>query len=119
MKYDLTETEKEILNYLWENGEWTSGAEFWEYFNNNGRPSKRQTVNTFLARMVDKGLLVKHGKKYMYTYSKKEFEQQRAKEVLNEMFEGSIKKFLSALTGKQQITEYEAEDLKKYIDDLS
>lgn len=119
MKYELTDTEKEILNYLWNNGKWTSGAEFWEYFNNNGRPSKRQTVNTFLTRMTEKGLLVKHGKKYMYAYSRNEFEQQRAKEVLNEMFDGSVKKFLTALTGTQQITVSAADDLKKYIDDLS
>lgn len=119
MKLELTEIETEILNYLWDNGEWTSAAEFWIYFNENGRPSKRQTVNTFLTRMTDKGLLVKHDKKYMYALSRKEYEQELAKEVLSEMFDGSLKKFLSSLTGNQKITECEAEDLKKYIDDLA
>ena len=69
--------------------------------------------------MTDKGLLVKHDKKYMYALSRKEYEQELAKEVLSEMFDGSLKKFLSSLTGNQKITECEAEDLKKYIDDLA
>ena len=55
----------------------------------------------------------------MYALSRKEYEQELAKEVLSEMFDGSLKKFLSSLTGNQKITECEAEDLKKYIDDLA
>lgn len=118
MKFELSETEREILNFLWDNGHWTSGAEFWDYFNSTGSSRKRQTINTYLTRMVDKGLLIKHDKKYMYRYNKKEFESKKAEEILITMYDGSFKKFLSALTGSKKINENEANDLKKYIDSL-
>lgn len=117
MNFFLPETEKEIMNILWAKKQWMSGAEFWEYFNANGKSCKRQTINTYLTRMAEKGLLVKHQCKYMYAYTKEEFDQKKANEVLD-MYEGSLKNFLSAITGGKKITHEEAEELRTYIDSL-
>lgn len=117
MNFFLPEAEKEIMNILWAKKQWMSGAEFWEYFNANGKPCKRQTINTYLTRMAEKGLLVKHQRKYMYAYTKEEFDQKKANEVLD-MYEGSLKNFLSAITGGKKITHEEAEELRTYIDSL-
>lgn len=119
MKYILSsQTEQEILDYLWENKQWTSGAGFWVYFNEHGKVRKRQTVNTYLTRMVEKGLLVKNGTKYMYAFTKEEFEQKKAKEFIDTMYGGSLQNLVTALTGNKKINKKEKEDLKKYLDDL-
>ena len=52
MHFSLTNTEKDILELLWEKKSWMSGADFWDYFNQQGRNFKRQTVNTYLSRMT-------------------------------------------------------------------
>lgn len=118
MKYEISSNEQDILEVLWTTGQWTSGADFWEYFNSHNKQCKRQTVNTYLSRMTDKGLLVKNGKKYMYVFTREEFEAKKAEEILNTLYDGSIKKFVSALTGAKKINNDEAVKLKKYLDEF-
>lgn len=115
MFFNLSETEKNILELLWKKQCWMSGAEFWEYFNANGKPSKRQTINTYLSRMVDKGILIKHGTKYMYVHSRTEWEEKKAHEILSTLFDGSLKKFVVALTGNKKISQKDAEELRAYL----
>lgn len=116
MKFNLTGLEKEIMNYIWDRKRWTSGAELWDYFNRNGMSHKRQTVNTYLTRMTEKGLLVKHEKKYMYSFTKEELDQKIANEILEDLYEGSLQNFITAFTAKKKITPEEAIQLKRIID---
>ncbi len=118
MKFSLTEMEQEILEYLWNSRSWTSGAEFWKLLNDRGRECKRQTVNTYLSRMADKGLLIRDGKKYMYAYNREEFDSEKADELLHSMYGGTIKNFVAALTGGNKIKKEDADELKKYLDSL-
>lgn len=118
MKFNLTQMEQDILELLWQTGSWTSGAEFWEYFNSHSKPCKRQTVNTYLTRMTEKGLLVKNKRKYMYAFTEEEFQGKRAEEVLNSMYHGQIKNFVAALGGFKKFSKEEVADLKEYLDQL-
>lgn len=118
MHFSLTNTEKDILELLWEKKAWMSGADFWDYFNQQGRNFKRQTVNTYLSRMTEKGLLVKNKTKYIYAYTREEFEEKRASEILDTMYKGSLKNFVVALTGNVKLSPDEAAELKDYLDSL-
>lgn len=118
MLYKLLDIEQTILELLWKTGQWMSGADFWNYFNSHGREMKRQVVNTYLARMVDKGLLVKNGTKYIYAYTKEEFDRHQAAEVLNSMYHGSLRNFIVAATGNRRLNHEEAEALRDYLDNL-
>lgn len=118
MKFSLTPMERDIMIFLWKNKRWTSGAEFWEYLNQSGRESKRQTVNTYLTRMADKGLLVKNGTKYMYAYTEEQFESERAKEILDTVYNGTIQDFFVALIGGKKIKKEDAKEIKHYLDQL-
>ena len=118
MRFDLSETEKSILELSWSRKCWMAGAEFWSQLNEQGRSFKRQTVNTYLSRMSDKGLLIKNKTKYIYAFTKEEFEEKRAAEVLNTMYNGSLKNFLTALTGNIKISPDEASELRNYLDKL-
>lgn len=115
MKYHLSKMEQEIMDLLWERRKWMAGAGVWEYLNENGRECKRTTVNTYLTRMTEKGLLVKDGTKYIYRYNREEFENKQANEILEGFFGGSLARFLAALSGGKGIGEKEAEELKDYL----
>lgn len=119
MKFSLSNTEIEIMEVLWETKEWKSGVNFWEYFNSCVRPIKRQTMNTYLLRMVTKGILVKSKTKYMYAFSREEFERKKSEEILDTLYEGSFKKFISALSGSKKIKKEEMIELKEYLDKLN
>ncbi len=118
MKFFLSKTEQAILNLLWKNQRWMSGVEFWKYFNANGKPCKRQTINTYLTRMTDKGILVKNERKYMYTYKKEEWDQKKANEIITTMFDNSLKNFIVAITGSRKLSKKEAEELKEYLSQI-
>lgn len=118
MRFHLTKTEQDILELIWEKKQWMSGANFWEYFNSHGKACKRSTVCTYLTRMTDKGLLVKNGTKYIYAYTKEEFEEKKAIELLDTMYDGSLGNFLSALTAKKKLDEKETMELREYLDNL-
>lgn len=119
MNWELSDTEKEIMTYFWKNGQWTSGAEFWTHFNSNGRIISRQAVNSYLARMTDKGLLIKHGRKFMYAYTEGEYEKKRTNEILDTLYGGSAKKLISAaLTGGKQLSKEDARELMDLLNSL-
>lgn len=119
MKWKLNNTENEIMIYFWENGQWTSGAEFWTHFHSIGKTISRQAVNSYLARMTDKGLLIKHERKFMYAYTEAEFEQKRTKEIIDTLYGGSTKKMISAaLTGGIRLSKEDAKELINLFNNL-
>ena len=100
VKFSLTSMEHAIMMFFWKNRRWASGAELWEYLNRSGKNCKRQTVNTYLTR------------------TEEQFEAERAREVLDNVYQGTLKNFFAALTGGARITKEEKEELKAYLDSL-
>jgi predicted transcriptional regulator len=47
--------------------------------------------------MTEKGLLAKNRTAYMYAFTREEYEEKKAKDVLDSMYNGSLKKFVAAL----------------------
>ena len=118
MKQDITPAEQAIMNVLWESKHWITINELIEYFEHLGKEWKRQTVNTYLTRLIEKGLVVKNGRKYIYAYTKEEYEAQKASEVLNALYGGSLKKFVAALSDSHSIKSEDIKELKEYLDQL-
>lgn len=108
----LSPTENEIMEVLWKS-EGMTNNEIILYFKERGKEWKRQTTNTFLTRLIGKGLVTKTGHKYMTNYTKQEFERLQTKEILDSMYDGSLTNFISALNGGRQITEEEAKELER------
>lgn len=118
MVFQLNPTETVIMELFWEKGTWLSGADVWKYFNTSIKKSERSTVNTFLARMAEKGLLVKEKRKYKYAYTREELETKKAEEILTTMYDGSLSKFLAALGGSKKVSREEMDELKNYLEQL-
>jgi len=68
MNTRLSESEKEIMEVLVQVGKPITSRELLEYFNRHGKNWKKQTLNTFLIRMREKGKLSvsKAGEKNVY-----------------------------------------------------
>ena len=101
----MSRSEALIMDYLWEEG--TNGKMFSEFMaylsNNTEKVWAKQTVNTFLRRLIDKGLIrtEMRGRKKVYyaALTIPEYEKVRTRYLLDELYEGSVIRFLSALTG--------------------
>jgi predicted transcriptional regulator len=119
--YDMTISESLIMEYLWKEESGKSFTQIMDFLiNEAGKEWKKQTINTFLKRLTDKGLIAvdKKGNIMEYTaaFSKKEYEKGRAKKLLNDFYDGSINAFLTALTGGQKIDKAFADELRNIVD---
>lgn len=120
MRMRLSETEHEIMNFFWAAETEYDFASLMKYFNEQGGKNwKKQTLNTFLSRLLDKGLLKRRmeGRKayYRYRLDRKQYEQEKAKEVLENGYDGKISHFIAALTGNDSISDADEQELMDYI----
>lgn len=120
MSSHLSKTEYEIMEYFWSMGNEYTFGELMKYFNEEDNKNwKKQTLNTFLSRLIEKGLLErkKEGTKAYYhaVVTKTQFKQNKAKAILEECYEGKISHFIAALTGNTKITSVDEQELIEHI----
>lgn len=116
----LSDTEVQIMNIIWEKDRPIKSNELLTIFSNEmGKEWKSQTISTFLSRLVDKGLLsvTKEGRANVYSaaMSLKEFEKRKAQGILDKMYNGSVKNFLSTLYD-DKLTSEELDELQKWFE---
>ena len=121
LSFDVSETEKEILEYLWENPQGVLSREMLDYFNEEKQKDwKKQTLNTFLLRLAEKGLIEGKAqgvkKVYRAVYDAKEYEAKKAESILHNNYGGSVRNFVMALTGGEKIDKAMADDLRKMFE---
>lgn len=115
----MSDTELEIMQFIWKSGSEITFRELLEYFNTECNKNwKKQTLNTYLLRLSKKGFLKskRNLQKTIYipTMTLAEYRQTKAKEVLAENYEGSLKNFVVSLSD-EDITQEEAEELISFL----
>ncbi len=124
-KYNLSATEMEIMEYVWSTDNKLIAAEILNYFNENKSKNwKKQTLNTFLVKLIEKGALqydVSKNKKYYYPTAQSQTKTEHIKHwtqsFIQNTFDGSLYHFLYAFTGGSPLSENDADELKKYLEE--
>lgn len=119
--FEMSQSESLIMNFLWKEGGAKSFVEIMTFLNEKeGKEWKKQTVNTFIKRLSDKGLIMadETGKNRVYHASVTiaEFEKGKTKKFLNDFYGGSVYSFLSALTGGKGVDKKFADDLRILVE---
>jgi predicted transcriptional regulator len=117
----LSETEMKLMEVIWNMNRTFKSNELLDFFSENeGKEWKGQTIATFLSRLVAKGLLSveREGRANLYTprVTFKEYKRKEAQSLLDTMYRGSLKNFLSTLY-EDKITSNELDELKKWFSD--
>ena len=117
---DISETELEIMEYLWKQEEPISTVDLLTYFNQERQKEwKLQTLATFLSRLTEKGLLKSEvkgrGTVHQPAITFEEHNRYKAKNILEVLYEGSIKNFFAALYGDKKLSQEEIAELKKWL----
>lgn len=120
MNYDLKPKEYEIMKFIWENApDGVAFGEIHDHVNSLGRKESRQRVNCYIQSLLSKGILTAAGedrhKIYTPTISRKEYDQILANKLLEQLFDGSLKTFVSALSGGDSISDEDAKELRKLL----
>ncbi len=116
MKSELSDSEFLIMEYLWKYPEGKTFAEIQDYLCSAcGKEWKKQTVNTFLSRMIDKELVkrvkVEKHHRYLPLCDVTEYRQLEAKLLLDRNYGGSLGTFVSALAGSKGLCNEQYEEL--------
>lgn len=116
----LSNSELLIMQYLWQQNIPQTFSQIKEYFVETGW--KKQTINTFLIRLIQKGYLESdHSQSkthYKVLISADEYYHAYTHQILNESFHGSLTNFISAFTGNQTISASEKEELIDFLKGL-
>ena len=119
---ELSATELEIMEVIWNSNTPKTHIELLEHFNNEClRDWKPQTLTTYTTRLLEKGVIkaTKKGraKHYSPAVTKYEYESNKAKGILDVAYEGSIKRFMTALYDGKAISKVEMDELKTWLAD--
>lgn len=86
---------------------------------NETRGWKSQTISTFLSRLVDKEYLsvkkIGSTNEYRAIISAEEYAQRSAREMINKIHGGSVKRLITSFVESDAISEKELEDIKKWF----
>lgn len=116
--YKLAGAEQEIMKLLWANGGTLPTSDLLDKVNKKGMIWKRQTLNTILARLEEKGIVRRPRAFVEAMVSEKELQQLQAKEILDSLYDGKLKNFCAALIGDVKVDDKEADNLNTLIDKI-
>lgn len=117
----LSETEMEVMQIIWKSNQPVTSSELLDIFaRHKGKVWKGQTMATFLARLVEKGVLIstkQQGRTNIYEpcMSPEEYRSREAKSLLKTLYEGSVKNFLAALYDGKELTKDELAELRRWF----
>lgn len=116
LKYNLSETEREIMEVLWERKEFIKTHALLDLFNEKGKNWKRQTLNTFLIRLEEMDLVTRDRSVVKASKTRAEYQKLQSREILDELYDGDMGGFCMALTGKEHISEKDKKELQNLIE---
>lgn len=116
----LSNEEMKIIQIMWDIDRKVTPTELITFFEERyGKRWAKQTMNTLLKRMLKKGVLSVSSEgrnRYYMAISKSEYEEKNAKDILDNMYNGSIKNFLAALYhDRNKISKKDIEELKDWF----
>ena len=115
----LSEVQMEIMNVLWDRKEATLG-DIWSELAEK-RPVAKNTVQTLLTRLVDKGWLRARleGKAYRYSPAvpKEGTVKAALRRLMESAFQGSASELMTALLDDQILTRDEANRIRALIEE--
>lgn len=116
----LSDAEMEIMTVLWDNAEALSVGEITALFSET-KGWKVQTVSTFISRLLSKGYLNCEKRRNAGYYSpaitRAEYDTMLAKSLLDETYQGSLKRLCASLVDSGSVSEEELSALKAWFDE--
>lgn len=114
MEYKLGEIEMKFADLIWSNEPLTSGelAKRCEAV----LGWKKSTAYTILRRVCDRGLFRNENGTVTSCVSKTAFLSKQSEQFVEDTFQGSLPRFLTAFTAGKKLSDKDVEELKKIIE---
>ncbi len=120
MQESLTNKEFEIMELIWKSNDGITYKELCSTILADNDFTSAKTISTHLFRLIEKGFVraegVRRKRLYFAKISRSEYDEFLARRIVNQLFEGSLKKFVSAFTLTEGLTEQEVLALKALLE---
>lgn len=114
----VSKSELEVMKIIWEYGRAVQYSDVAEKLSERGVLWKKNTILTFLARLVEKKLLrvKKIGRKneYYALVSENEYLELQTEAFLEDIYEGDVKGLITNLVQNDLISPDELDDLQQF-----
>lgn len=114
----ISDSELEIMRIIWGSDGSALFAEIMAGLNEKDKNRSQNTVLTFLARLIDKGIVstVKHGRinEYVASISEQDYIAEQTKNFVDKVCGGNAKNLVSSLLKQDYISSKDAEELNKF-----
>ncbi|MBC1549823.1 BlaI/MecI/CopY family transcriptional regulator [Listeria sp. FSL L7-1434] len=114
----ISKSELEVMKIIWEYGRAVQYADVAEKLSERDFLWKKNTILTFLTRLVEKNLLrvKKIGRKneYYALVSENEYLEQQTETFVEDIYEGDVKGLITNLVQNDLISPDELEDLQQF-----
>ncbi len=122
VRCEMSQSESLIMDFLWKNDGGKGFSEIMEYLNGELHKNwKKQTINTFIRHLIDKGLISadtsQKSRRYSAALTPAEYARGKADKILADFYDGSVEVFLSALTGGKKLSRELVDELDKMMKD--
>jgi len=113
--YKLAEAETKFAEIIWEN-EPISSPELVRLCEQKMN-WKKSTTYTVLKKLCEKGIFKNENAVVSALLSREEFYGMQSRRYVEDVFEGSLPRFLTAFCGGRKLSDREVEEMKKFIDE--
>ncbi|CAD5902687.1 BlaI/MecI/CopY family transcriptional regulator [Carnobacterium maltaromaticum] len=118
---NISDSELEILRIIWKNDGVMMFSDIVEQLRNKNYQWKNNTIQTFLARLTEKGFLEIHKKgrrnQYVALLSESDYLKQETKNFVGKVYEGEVHGLIATLVENGLISDQEISDLQQYWKD--
>lgn len=115
----MSDTELELMEVIWDFNRPVITNDLLQIFAEKGKAWKSQTISTFLARLVEKEFLksTKNGRSntYLPCLSRDDYRLMETENILNGIYQGSVKNMLSALYDGDKLSDDDITELKQWF----
>ena len=114
--YHLPETEREVMEMLWKFPEGIKQSALLKCLNEAGKDWKRQTVNTFITRLEEKGLVRRENRIVWPGMSKEAFKNMEIEDAVEAVYGGLFSNMLMAFAKEKKLSAEDIAQLKKFVE---
>ena len=116
-QYKLFDAEYKFMNLIWEHEPINSTELVKLSLEKLGW--KKSTTYTVLRKLCERGILHNEDATVSALVKKEQAQKSESQTVIKKSFDGSLPQFLTAFLGGKKITEQEAEELKRIIEEAT
>ncbi|HEX9061441.1 MAG TPA: BlaI/MecI/CopY family transcriptional regulator [Clostridia bacterium] len=116
-QYKLFDAEYKFASIIWENEPINSTELVKISLDKLGW--KKSTTYTVLRKLCERGILKNEGAIVSSIVKKEDAQKYESQVLIEKNFDGSLPKFLTAFLGERKITQREADELKRIIEEAT